>query len=53
MSYYISDTMSISSDPFVPSASAPRRTGVIRLDERVGEDGYPRYEEIPGSMVLL
>lgn len=32
---------------------SPRRTGIIRLDERVGEDGYPRYEAVPASMVLL
>ena len=32
---------------------SPRRTGVIRLVETVGEDGYPRYAADPLSMRLL
>ena len=32
---------------------SPRRTGIIRLDETVGADGYPRYKADPSSMRLL
>lgn len=32
---------------------SPRRTGVIRLRETIGSDGYPRYEADPMTMRLL
>lgn len=31
----------------------PRRTGIIRLHETVGTDGYPRYAADPATMHLL